>query len=492
MRKIRKNRDMALQASEFSLWASSVPCPRTAEEFAAFLFAENSCISLESNVLPLTFFQHIKLYHLAKEQWPILFSALYQRNEWFRALEEDIKTYEENGLTPREAMLRCIRGLELGGARMTGDILAARAAIEAAGLFHHYLDTMPDEISENIKALRATDGKTIAEVLNDLAHENCVESAASNLKKILENPTNNASLDARPSLNQEELNKIEEKYNHLDSTTIKLSVDNSSVPIRLCNDLIRTITLTESHELYTLLINFPMTFYGELLRELNLSQIEDPIAVIGQHIEKGFFNEEQANTLIKALLNLDDTFQSNNKLLLYLLNKPNLISTYLSSLPNDEARLTALNEKDPDGWSILHQATTSPESLEKILASFNSEQLKIRMVIEGLRKKELSYDVLPQYLKQNKEIITAAKYPWLDFVLQNSEASSASLSLITLGALEVLSSNWQQKAILAAGTTTAALTYSTMKFFTPNLSKSPPPSEQKNAPQLGPRTSNDS
>lgn len=514
MRTIRKNEEMVLQHSDFFSWASNVPCPKTAEDFSTFLFIDSSCISLKSDILPLTFLQHRKLYHLTKALQPRLFKALYERNEWFRALKENIETYEKKGTPPREAILRCIRGLELGGECMTGQLFAARAAVEAAGLFRHYLDTIPDGFSENIKALSATNGKTIAAVLNDLAGENCVELAALNLRDILANQANSALLDARPALNQKELKTVEKKYNNLNNGNIQLSIDNSYLPTMLCNNLIKTITLTESHELYILLINFPETFYEKLLRELNLSQIDNPIDVIGMHIEEGFFNERQAKALITALSNLDDKFQNiHTTLLVYLGSKPSQISSYVDSLPNDiarlkavnekdlsgrtvlhhwahnpksleklltlykgdEARLKAINEKDRQGRTVLHLVTNNLESLEKLLALFETNRsLQIQIVVDCLRKKIIHFDNLPIDLKRNKEIYIAGKCPCLDYVMQHPAMISASLCLITTAALEIATQNFQLTAIISPTTITTLVAYSSMKFFAPNLSSYTP------------------
>ncbi len=122
----------------------------------------------------------------------------------------------------------------------------------------------------------------------------------------------------------------------------------------------------------------------------------------------------------------------------------------------------------------------NPVTLKTLLLAF-SESSQIKLVIEGLRKNELCYDMLPTHLQKNKEIIIAAKYPYLDYVLQYPETSSASLGLITAAVLEVTTQSFQQAAIIAAGTTTALAAYSSMKFFTPNLSSPSSQSEHSNS-----------
>ncbi len=381
MSNISNNKEMVLQASNFSEWASKEPCPRTAEEFASFLFAGNSCVSLKRDVLSLTFLEHRNLYRLTKEQRPTLFNALYQRNEWFRALEEDINTYEKNGETPREAIQKLIRGLRLGGERMTGQELAADSSREALGYFYHYLNRVPESLVESIKELNYG-GKTLKDVLNDLGKEDCVETAANDLAHILNNQQNDSVLDKRPALNEKELTRIEENYNSLNHEAINLKQECSALPTDLCKELISTITLTEPHELFTLLVNFPEAFYEELLRELNLSQVANPLDVLGQHISEGFFNKEQAIAVIIAILDNKDKFQNHKKLIFHIYKQPNLLHFYLSSLSNGYERFEAVNEKDSNGETVLHRATHKPESLEKLLESFETDEAHLRAVNE--------------------------------------------------------------------------------------------------------------
>lgn len=115
---------MILQAEPFNDWAKMQPCPQSTIEFSNYLFADGNFLSLKDDILSLNFHQHQKLYSLLKAHSPNSHKALYSRNVWFKALEEDILTVKEKGQTPRDAIAQLKRGLTLGGTILTGQEFA--------------------------------------------------------------------------------------------------------------------------------------------------------------------------------------------------------------------------------------------------------------------------------------------------------------------------------------------------------------------------------
>jgi ankyrin repeat protein len=382
-RQAMKNIEMEFKSYDFATWAATQPCPQTVSDFASLLFTSEAALSLSDDVLTLPFKGQRVLHQVLRENHPILHQAIYQRNEFFKQLASDIDMYEKNGRTAYEALSSFIRGLELGGERMTGQTFAAIVSIEAAGLFNHYLDSIPKDHSEKIKALSSTSDKTIADVLNDLAKKECVETAASDLKKILGNSENAKILDARPHLNRDDLQQIEDKYKDLDIETVCLwDESHLYLPTELCENLISSITVRDAYELIPLLIDFPESLYEIILRNLNFSAMDNPLEVLVKHLEKGFFNEAQALSLIKVMAMSYENFQNEKRLIHYLLNKPRLLLTYLESLPDDKVRLKIVNEKDNNNNTVLHCAATNVDSLEVLLALYQDDNARLKAVNE--------------------------------------------------------------------------------------------------------------
>ena len=131
---------------------------------------------------------------------------------------------------------------------------------------------------------------------------------------------------------------------------------------------------------------------------------------------------------------------------------------------------------------MLHKAADNPESLEIILAL-----LPIKDIVNLIRQNEIAYDSIPEALKNNKEILIAAKYPALDFVLQNAEYTAGASGAITLAAVEAMVPQWSQEVKAIASSAISLATYAGIKFFTHNLSQRSP-SESLNIARTGLQT----
>jgi hypothetical protein len=235
-----------------------------------------------------------------------LVQPLSVHNQFFRILQEDLDYYKNKGITPKSALEQLIQGLLLGGQRMTKSEYANATATMAVHRFIQYLEGLPEKVQQSLKESKGNhysldDVIKHQLVKTDLKEGTCVETAAGNLREILEAQKTNPLWTKPAAISPKDLKKLQDKYNKNSEAkpTEKEEFKLLSLPEHLLNQALVGIAPNNDSELIFLFLNFPTQWYGLLITHLMLNH---PFRLLTKGIRQGFFSPEQRQALGKAIL----------------------------------------------------------------------------------------------------------------------------------------------------------------------------------------------
>ncbi|MBA3536537.1 MAG: hypothetical protein H0T84_08005 [Tatlockia sp.] len=166
--------------------------------------------------------QQAALQSLLSEKHPLLCTRLYEHNAKLQGLALDILTLNHKGITPKAAIEQLIKGLTLGGEKMTGQPFAGKSAKEAVDRFFAWFNALPPIVQEQLRAFEGDDTNLGDIIDNELGKGTCVETAATHLNSILRKNSQEATLTLPPEMRPLDLKVLRDKYGpkHLSPATI--------------------------------------------------------------------------------------------------------------------------------------------------------------------------------------------------------------------------------------------------------------------------------
>jgi ankyrin repeat protein len=379
----------------------------TADELSRCVIAGSHLFYIEE-IAKFDFHLHKTLRENLMNSYPALARKLYQHNPTLKKLEQHLLMVSGKEQTPIEVITSFIHKLCLGGSSITGRENASIQAHEAFNDFLEYLESLPEEMKASLMSLNRAEGhpKSFKSVMDDLKNGNCVETAATHLKAIIENPANQAVLTMHPHLGKESLKAIEKQYRR--GSQVPTSEDNSTLalPAYLLEKSLSQIKIETAHDYLSLLLSFPHTLYAPLLEQAQiLAKPPLPLA-LGDMIENGVFNQEQLQAFYKAVYANYKKFGS----LFTILHHPESLKTVLALYPEQD-RLAAVREKDSYGNTVLHVVANNPESLKAIF-----ELLPAQDPLTAVKEKDRYGHTVLRLATHNPESlkIVLAQYPEQD------------------------------------------------------------------------------
>jgi hypothetical protein len=374
-----------------------------------------------------------------------LADALYQHNQYFRRLKEDMDFYENKGITPRKALEQLIQGLLLGGSNMTGSEIASSSATVAISRFMNYLESLPTQVQDYLKQHKGQ-RYTLDDVIEKaLKVDHCVETAAVYLREIEQ------SCHSIPIWNTTHLTKLEtlrSLQNNYKTThgisTLKEESTSTLLPEKFILQTIESITLNDYSDLIPLFLNFPLQWYALLLNHMRFKEPAKAIMMLIQGISEKVFNQDQRQALGMAIANLPEkqrlemlslitemlcssigsaesmntflqcfpiefqlqlintTIEDKNLLLNWGEKNSLVLKAFLELLPEDK-RLAIVKSRNQFGETILHIATYTPKLL-KILLEILPERQRFEAVNSENKYKETVLDYA-EYTPESLEII---------------------------------------------------------------------------------------
>jgi hypothetical protein len=215
-----------------------------------------------------------KIRHDLEEKYPELYAELLEkRADLCRVF--DVLTQERP--SPREALIRLMKALKYSGSRFSGQHLSGELANKGIDYFREYMDSLAPEFKAQVYALKSGNHSVDSIVNHDLlGRGDCVETAATNLTRILETPAHAAVLDtAPPQPSKEQLQKSfkeaikpfegDEQGEYVFSA--KKSV---KIPPELADPLLKNIKIQDAIHLIAFLQNLDAEYFEKLsLAEVN-------------------------------------------------------------------------------------------------------------------------------------------------------------------------------------------------------------------------------
>src|SRR5690606_33190984 len=136
------------------------------QDLSNFVIAEDTLLDISAiSRFPLHY--HVKLQKALSENSPELAKKLYQHNTSLQTLAYDIKLFDDNGVAPLAAIEALIKGLILGGERMTGQMYAGSSANKAIERFFSWFNELPEPLQKNLRELTYDNGKTLGNIIDD-------------------------------------------------------------------------------------------------------------------------------------------------------------------------------------------------------------------------------------------------------------------------------------------------------------------------------------
>ncbi|OCH98768.1 hypothetical protein A8135_10725 [Legionella jamestowniensis] len=266
-----------------------------------FIMAENWLFDI-NELAEFNFVHHQALLKTLQNKKSTLIEKLYQHNPSLQTLYTQLLTVNNQGQSLYEAIKHLIQELTLGGERFTGDVYASTKAQVAYTDFLSHLNSFPSPIKASFMALKTSYNLTLNEILDDLNQEDCVETGASRLREILDNPVNLSVLNTKPNLSQEEIDAIKNQY---EKNSLPLTGNDSTnnLPANyLCTQLSRLEIIDEFNYL-DLLIAFPPSYYDSLLKFAQIKcKPTFPIKLL-EMLKTGILSKEQLDALVEAIKN---------------------------------------------------------------------------------------------------------------------------------------------------------------------------------------------
>lgn len=363
--------------------------------------------------------QHADLQVLLNEKHLDVANKLYEHNEDMGRLSKDILTLNSKGITPKSAIEQLTHGLTLGGEKMTAQTFAGQYAQNAVTQFFKYFNVLPNELKNQLRALKGRDHSLGSVIDNELGKGTCVETMASHLKVILQQNKNETLLISSPAMSQMDLKELKNTYKDKELDIQKDGLLTPIFPRQLAQEVIGRIAPETTEELMGLILNFPTTLYEALWQNITIKNPKWIFNNLIEIIKADILNQEQKQAIAKAIASQYARFQLETPLLswaircndsfilqevfsncpeneridllvtangnnLYaLVEQPKLLKMILDLLPQKD-QLDAMDVNKNYSTTLLWRAIGFPESIKIILLLIPIEiRLKAMTVING-------------------------------------------------------------------------------------------------------------
>ena len=332
--------------------------PPALEAFTHYVIADNFILNI-TDIEDFRLYWHDKLKKLLDEQHPKVSMKLYSHNDSLQMLVNDILVLNNKGITPKIAIEQLIQAFILGGEHISGSKFASKGAEKARERFLIYFYGLPADLQKQLRSLKADNCELGRIIDEELERGQCVETAASNLKRILDKNSTHVLLNTPPAMTEDDLAKLQAQYDATQGNLLNCKKDSLiqfTFPAELTKQAIQEIVLNDIESLVFLLLNFPPTFYDTLWEHVRLNLNGKLISNI---FMLGFFSGEQRRALANAYVKHYRRFNDPDTILLWALewaiqtNDIMFVYKVFLSLPKEQ-KLPAL-KKTEGNYTVLDQ-----------------------------------------------------------------------------------------------------------------------------------------
>lgn len=384
--------------------------PPSQSDLCNYLILNNTLFDVHSiSLLPLKL--HSSLHKVLKQKHPDLAEKLYTHNEACEELAFDIQMLNNQGITPKDAIRQLIRGLALGGSRLSGETYAKSCSNDAAKRFFEYFNGLPTETQVALREIScAYDFGTIitlgSVLYNDLGIGKCVEQTAAKLIQLLDRNSDIPFLNSPSIMTPDHLKELQNKYktpNFLNSS--KTSEPKFRLPHQLMIESIKKISPRTHEELLLILFYFPPELYEALWKNMNHLSISSDLIGLAQLIKQGLFdNPEQRQALARVIAKTYPQKSGNESITWAMATNDPIFLTEALALYSEDMKI------DNVAWiirvypsNILGWLNTNISMFQALLESIHPSRR-----FSVLRSSRLIFDIVysnPQRLKYLLELL---------------------------------------------------------------------------------------
>lgn len=277
-------------------------------ELPYFVITEDQFFDVRS-VYGLPLIAQEQVQSQLNEKNPELACKLYSHNETFKALEADLHLLQCGGQTVRQAIEQLAKGLFEGRSNMSFSDDAQKPAQVAYLRFFEFFNTLPETAQENLNQLQGD--HSLAIILNELKHGQCVETVARDLLVVLQRNQNNPYLDTHFAMNHEIIAGIFRVYKKDSPLECKKDTNYQfQMPQRLAQEAFRMIFVELFSDWLILLLHCPSEIYTHLFKRFTKETSYGFLNVLEEGLQYKVFNANQLDGLITAIINPNGIFKT--------------------------------------------------------------------------------------------------------------------------------------------------------------------------------------
>lgn len=257
-------------------------------------------------LISLPFVLHLQWYKLLQKNHQALLCNIMQHNDDLRQLHGDLQLIDQGGLTPNESITHLMNELKRSGERLSGDEFALAPAPIALAAFFEYLNSLPETLRLELLELSCPRNKLLADILQDLQNDKCVQTAADELLSIIENKANTKTLVRKPNLTGDQVQAVYNRYtqgNHIKSINTVGNGGNGVLPKGLRRELYGKLSFDDTCDLIDFLQIIPLEDYSAVLNTkdvIELCNSESNTEDMGYYAD--VLNSEQIQELFICLV----------------------------------------------------------------------------------------------------------------------------------------------------------------------------------------------
>lgn len=285
--------------------------PPTLEALSMLVFSRADGVVLNLDTIKhYSFTQQRYIYKMLHANFPDLAKRVYQHNEAWRVLAEDIRYVEKAGITPKEAIRRLVKGLRRGGENYSGDEFeAGDAAFDAITKFLAYFHRLPLALQKQLLALNTSDkSKNVESLLSLLHNDQCVEMLATDFEDIYYSHDEQACMNVVVGISHDDLAAMEAKCTRGLDVMQASDMLHGDVPVALGEKMLNALTFDNIAQTFDYFSTIPNELFDLFLRTVHIEDHASFMIKTFAAVDAGYFSGERRDILLASIFKYYDHF----------------------------------------------------------------------------------------------------------------------------------------------------------------------------------------
>lgn len=472
------------QGVELHALTSFTTMPASLAALASCVFSSTEGVLIDLNTIKYFSFQRQRyVYRWLHANFPALAERVYQHNEAWELLAEDIQQVEKAGLSPKEALTRLIKGLQRGGENFTGKSLTAvDSAFDATAQFIAFYYPLPEDLKNNLAMLKTNNGKfSFGDIFDKMNKWVCVEQLSEFIAELVTDNAYDSSLTTPVGLTPAYFTALEKKCRHGLDCLQSDYIHHANFPSGLMMRLAREINGHDIDSLFDEFRDYPLEMLPYFWLGCHIRHETDFMDLVFRAIKNGLFPPRRENSILSSIVEMLEVFmpETLDSIFSYFVGRIFLeisdekpILPFLSS--EQLIKVLSLNSTKEAGHSrplIYEIMMLKPETLMLLITRLSDETQMIDLLKTEFTVHECSlpiffhlaivwtghFDQLQQRLKhdeqfQSSQAIIQALFSneYIEITIRGIASLHHGGTFLSLELFEHIVKQWTQEATLDA------------------------------------------